>query len=528
MSKRFIVDFRIASEERNTYFSDDWQWPVEQSTYDDVLREFIEYAYRLPGDLSHNQPLKLAYELVEVDLLKELVSIVAVWIDVAVSKQKQLDLVFHPQQTLYEMFSTDRFESYSTVQEIYKARYGTLRSKVGRRLRRFGRWSGVNRISNPNLSISPNKLTSQITPESTTDFRIDPDDLSRARSNQSTAVPGIDELVDEILSHLDHSLKKIDAPFTTNGRSFLGELIANHLRNGSADQNVKLPVSNLGHSTHLYTGTGGIYRSRLASHLITREGGAVTRATHGGDTVLFEDPVWVNTELLFATNYVSYGAQAADVIRRLATEHPRAQSLQSVPTIYGAGSDYHSDLVPNTPSANSIEKDGSVAVIAASFTGERRVVPHVKVHDVVYLEWHSRLLDSIRELGYKAISKRHPKGIGSDLNLFTPNSDTELTQVGMASLANVEGFVLDIAGSAFMEAMCSLKPVVLIDIPTRRITSEGRSKILESAQIVKAEFAPSNRIQIEVEQLKEALAQPVDLEARHRFLSDYLLRPSAI
>jgi hypothetical protein len=426
------------------------------------------------------------------------------------------------------MFSNNKFETYSVVQDIYKARYGTLRSRAGRRLRRFARWSGINRVSNPNLSISPNKLTAQITPESTTDFRIDPDDLNRARLSQSTTVLGLDELVDEILGHLYHALETIDTPFTTSGRNFVHQLITNHLRNGSADQNVKLPVSNVDHSTHLYTGTGGIYRSRLASHLIAREGGTVTRATHGGDTVLFDDPVWVNTELPFATNYASYGAQAADVIGRLVTEHPRAQSLQSVPTIFAAGSNYHSELVSNASANEAIDIGGSVAVIAASFTGERRVVPHVKVHDVVYLEWHRRLLDSIRGLGYKTISKRHPKGLGADLNLFTPNSDTELTQTSMASLGNVEGFVLDIAGSAFMEAMCSLKPVVLVDIPTRRMTDEGRSRILESAQIVKAEFDSNNRIQIEVDQLREALIQPIDLDARHRFLSDYLLRPSAV
>ncbi len=281
MTDRFIVDFSVAHGDRFNYFTDDWKWPVAQSTYDDVLREFIEWSYRLPGELSHDETLRLPYELVEIDLLKELVSIVAVWIDVAESKRADLNLVTHPRQVLYGMFKLDSFDDYSVVQDIYQARYGTLRSRIGRRLRRFGRWSGIHRIDNPTLSISPNGLTNQIAPISVTDFRIDPDDLNSVRASRRNLHPGIEALAEEIVSHIDAPLKKIDSQLTPAGRNFVKGLIRNHLRHGCADQNMRLPVANVSSSTHLFTGTGGIYRSRLASHLVMREGGSVTRTTHG-------------------------------------------------------------------------------------------------------------------------------------------------------------------------------------------------------------------------------------------------------
>jgi len=74
--------------------------------------------------------------------------------------------------------------------------------------------------------------------------------------------------------------------------------------------------------------------------------------------------------------------------------------------------------------------------------------------------------------------------------------------------------------------MCSLKPIVLIDIPNRRLTEEGRRRIQESVKIVEANFDSQNRVQIDQVSLANALREPVDLDARHKFLNDYLLSPS--
>jgi hypothetical protein len=526
MGKRLIVDFRIAADEFDSLNSPDWAWPVPQSNYDDPLRKFTEWCNQLPTELAHNAQLKTAFELVEIEMMKELVSIAATWIDVAATKRYKLDLVFHPQQNLYRMFDEDRFTSYSLDQDIYSARFGTLRSQVGRRLRRLKQWSGMSRIRNSNLSISPNKLTTELLPLTVADIRLDIDDLNRVRARYKVDMGnGVDDLVNQITSQLDLQLTSIDSKFSANGRKFVAQIVESHIKHGISDQNLKLPISKIDQSTRLYTGTGGIYRSRLFSHLVQGDGGSVIRATHGGETVLFNDPLWPKIELPFANKYMTFGSRSAAIVEDQLNEHPRFKSDSSKPEIRAVGSQYHSNLISRSTTVEAIKDGDRIAVISAAFTGERRALPHIKIHDVVYLQWHARLLDSIRSLGYTALSKRHPKGLAAGKSLFAANSDVELIRVGMDSLANVAGYVFDITASAFMEAMCTLKPIVLIDIPNRRLTQEGRRRIQESVQIVEAYFDSQNRVQIDQASLADALREPVDLDARHKFLNDYLLSP---
>ncbi len=90
-----------------------------------------------------------------------------------------------------------------------------------------------------------------------------------------------------------------------------------------------------------------------------------------------------------------------------------------------------------------------------------------------------------------------------------------------------DAYVMDIAGGAFMEALCTLKPIVLVDIPNRRMTIEGRARISESVRIVRAEFDENNRVAADTSQIVEGLHAPVNIEARRRFIAGYLTVPGA-
>ena len=78
-----------------------------------------------------------------------------------------------------------------------------------------------------------------------------------------------------------------------------------------------------------------------------------------------------------------------------------------------------------------------------------------------------------------------------------------------------------------MEAICTPKPVVLIDIPIRKMRPEARELISRSVAIVSATFDERNRVIIDRSELHEGLEKPVDIDARERLIQDYLLRPSA-
>ena len=528
MSKRFVVDFKIAAAEQASLFTPEWRWPVPQSSYDNPLREFVERAYTLPAKLSHVKQLRGAFELVELDLLKDLVAALTSWIDVDASRKQNLNIVHGDTQRFYKMFTDDTFVEYSMIEELRAQRYKTLRSKIGRSVRRFGKNLRFTRLDGRRLGISPNVLTNQIAPADTPLFRIDDDTFVRRGSIDKNTSRRVEELANEISNQINTAFSRNDQDLTRNGIEYITRLISRYLAAGITDQRVKLPVNSSLDSIHLYTGSGGIYQSRLAAHLVHRAGGTVTRTTHGGDTVLFKDPFWVGMEVTGASHYITYGSTSADIIGDDFSNHPRAAGIDDHPQVAAAGSQYHRQLVESATPSTSIQPGANVVVVSASFTGELRPTPHVKIHDVPYLEWHTRLLQMIKNAGYKTISKRHPKGMAALQPLFTGSCDIELTGIGMNSIeTGIDGWVTDIAASAFLEAMCSLKPVVLIDIPTRRMTELARQRISESVQIVKATFDDANRVIIDSNDLTEALEKPFDLDARRRFLDDFLLAPSS-
>ena len=64
-------------------------------------------------------------------------------------------------------------------------------------------------------------------------------------------------------------------------------------------------------------------------------------------------------------------------------------------------------------------------------------------------------------------------------------------------------------------------------MPSRRLTDEGSARIGESIEIVRAEFDENNRVIADADRIVEGLRTPVNIEARRRFISEYLTEPSA-
>ena len=530
MTNRFVVDFRIASQNREDFFHDNWHWPVPQTEYDRPLAEIVNSGYDIPGQLSAEPALQAAYELVELDLIRDLSAALSSWIDVSIGHNKNLDLEFGRDQNFYRMFVDDRFNDYSMIEDLRTRRYRTFRSKVGRAIRRVRKKSKYMRVDGTSLTTSPNALTNEVMPSDISAFRLDFDDIVRQRRSLSHSDA---KLASDLASHLADQIQTIltreGHSLTPNGLEYIQQLVEKYIRAGLADRHYKLPLNSQLSSVTLFTGSGGIYQSRLAAHLINRAGGTVVRTTHGGDTVLFEDPFWVCTEITGASQYVTYGRASSEIISNQFSNHPRAQGVLDSPSIAATGSRHHRSLVDSADPQTSVPRGGNVAVISASFTGELRPVPWVKIHDVVYLEWHARLLHNVRNLGFKTISKRHPKGMGAGESLFADFCDIELKEIGMTSIpTRIDGWVTDIAASAFLEAMCSLKPVVLIDIPSRKMTDLARQRISESVQIVEAYFDENNRVAIDTDKLRQALETPFDIDARRRFLDDFLLTPNNV
>ncbi len=527
MGKRLVVDFRIAAIERDSLFTSDWHWPVNAETYDDPLREFVEWCSTIPAQLNDKPELRTAYELAEADLLVDLASIGGAWIDVSTARQLDLRLTFGATQRLYEMLDQDRFAGFSPINDARIAGELALRSPI-RRASRFLKKTvrGVRSVlkGRPNVhSISANPLLFELTGGQLNLFRLAYANVAVQRSRSQRPNTAISELASEIEKQLLSRLADVNHAPTENFNSYIHELVAGHLTNGWYDRDFTpgfTPTSQMA----LFTGTGGNYLARVVSQTFQKNGARVIRTTHGGDTALFNDPLWPSIELPFADTYVSFGTRAAELVQDAGDRHAAIRRLNRSVSVVAAGSEFHQQILDHSSASAEVK---TVHVISASFSGTRRAIPNIKIHDVVYMEWHRRLLTMIAAAGFNTVAKRHPKGNGADIPIFDDVATTELRLSGMAdTFDRTDAYVADIAGSAFIEALCTLKPIVLIDIPNRRLTEDARTQLSKSIVIVRASFDEHNRVIVDSNCIVEGLREPVDLAARHQFISDYLTSSS--
>ena len=77
-----------------------------------------------------------------------------------------------------------------------------------------------------------------------------------------------------------------------------------------------------------------------------------------------------------------------------------------------------------------------------------------------------------------------------------------------------------------MEALCTNKPVVLIEIPLRPLPEAGRKEVEEVCTIVQATYDEDNKIVADFDEIIRGLEKPVNAILRQAFVENYLLTPS--
>ena len=526
MADRFVVDFRVASAEKDTLFNQDWYWPIPQSTYDDSTREFVDWAFTLPAELTHDEKLGITYELCEADIIKDVASIIGTWIDVSTAQVQKLELVFHQDQLLYQMMDENQFSDYSPLEE-WRAKEKKSLERPSRRIARFARRRvhGLETLIKGRplvYSISANVLSKNLTQGRSRLLRLSYADLVTQRKNLQDVHPEIPDLAQTISSKVVSSLNNVGHPPTAQLNKYFSEIILKRLINAWQDKEF-MPGFTPSSEMTLFAGTGGSYRVRVVSHSFQRHGAKVIRMTHGGENFLFDHPLWSPQELPFTDIYVTHGIRAAEQLTPIAYRHKQVRKSKRNIPVLGGGSNYHSKILNGAKKPSKVE---TVFVTSASFEGTRRAIPNIKLHDLVYYEWHRRLLGIISSAGFTVISKRHPKGLGTAHELFDDVASHELMQVGMSeTFARADAFVMDIASTAMMEAICTLKPVVLVDIPNRQMLKAGLRDVKKIIQIVPAHFDERNRVVVDPNLLVEAIRKPVNVDARRQFIADYLTEP---
>ncbi len=527
MSKRLIIDSELATA-GNARTSDDWSWPVKHSQYDTPITNFIEWTDQLHELINVPEQMLSAFYISKPGLIKDISYIAAAYLDITLARQNGLTPEFNADKYLYEMVSNDSYP-HSAPTEIVSTPHpvgvrARLRNRVARYVRNRRFRQGI-KTHTANFSIGSNQLTSEISPSGTQSLRRTHEDVLRSRP--STRLPAdLADLVELISNKFVGEIESITGSTSQNFSEHIKWISKKYLTDGWKYTNSQDLVAGLPSNTKLFTGTGGGLAARITSYQFLRAGLDVVRTTHGGDSPMFTDVMWPATEFPFATTYVAYGEVGASSLISTINQRPDSTIPHYTKQVVAAGSKSHSTIHNSLRNAKP-RLIRNVTVIAGSFSGPYPVMPHMKLHDLVYLDWHRRLLTSISQYGYSVTSKRHPKGRLVDRNLFDGIVDHELISTPMSAVQeSTDAYVVDFPASAFMEALCTLKPVVLIDMGVRRMKQSARVELQKSVQFIEATFDEYNRIKIDETQLRNAIESPVDVDAREKLINDYLLRPS--
>lgn len=511
-----------------------FNWPISQQIYDSVARAFIKTLETISTDstLEENERFDLALSIVPI--ANESFYYASSHMILDTCDRLGQKYIFSPDCLYYNTIS--RYRTYpakaigSYLAEMKnERRRGFISKHISPRrkmLRRFRLLVKSKKNRQRVYKMTTNKLMEE--------WAL-PEEFTSLRSLTSTTGWGLERIGDQYpQTDLSNLIAQSFINILREHQFSTDKLLLEYLRQISA---IHLSIANFWRNKNhekyfntdrsiLLTGTAGGFESRLMSHVFQRNNLPVVRFTHGGDRGLMDDYRWHYQELMFADQYLVHGHTEAKQVSEAISRKTSKLTTKSIKVI-GVGSRFHADIRSRDSNYVTPTKIHDVMVVATSFLGEVRPAFASTGQEIVYLEWHLRLLKSIQNANFNVISKRHPKGQFNNTKLFSGLRIDELINGSFSDLTRTaDAFVFDFAASAFMEALCTNKPVVLIETPFRQLLPTGRREVEEICTIVTASYDENNRIVADFDAVIKGLSTPVDPILRQQFVENYLLSPS--
>lgn len=536
MARRLYLDSVSVAEAGFSEAFDDFSWPIHQQTYDDLSSSFIEFIEAKLADESvdSNQRIDLALSIIPI--ITECFYFASSYINVVSCERLNIDSVhsnrsvFFPTIVEHRNGNISASDSLTRLQPPAPAR--SIR-RTGLRLAKTFRTraSQLNLLAKSRLQ---HPVRYRMTSNALAKSWISPDDVS-LRSLVSFQGWSFESISDppkatEIDHYIARGLTDIVERLGYESDALLYEFVRRtasiHMTNAKIGREKNYERFINTRNSLLLTGTAGGFESRLMSYVFHRNNLPVVRFSHGADRGLFDDSRWHYPEFMFTDTYIVHGRTEADQVQ--STIDRTTSSLTSPKLkIFGAGSANHEAIHHKHFSTQPAQEIKNVMVVANSIKAEHRPAFASAGEEVPYIEWHRRLLTALSDTQYRVISKRHPKDYFINMTLFSDLADVELhTGAFTGQLDQADAFVFDFAASAFMEALCTDKPVVLVEFPHRKLSKIGRRDVSAVCTVVHAEYDEQNRIVADLELVLHGLQQPVDKNAREKFVHDYLLTQS--
>ena len=290
-------------------------------------------------------------------------------------------------------------------------------------------------------------------------------------------------------------------PYRGRTARLLQHLAASHLAAAAADVSALRDFDGLPET--LWSGTGGAYASRALGLEAIRRGGTAMRFDHGGATGFVENLEFLALiEFAVSSDFVTATKWIADAL--IAMGAPGLTAPLPSTRITGHTSD---PTFRRIPVARPGGPGRRLRVVYAPtvLLGFRQLYPCL-LPDVVYLDWQLRLVEQLLRLPIDLICKPHPEGLLQ--GRCHPLADFAPTHAGRfeALVDEADVFIFDYAPStAFWEAACTDRRVVLVDLGIARFTRFGQPLIDARCRVITADWDADNRPVLSQAALAEAV-----------------------
>jgi len=265
------------------------------------------------------------------------------------------------------------------------------------------------------------------------------------------------------------------------------------------------------------------YIGRLFAWRYRQIGRTVMRFAHGGERAFYDDYPWSLAELPWCDRYFCHSnAEAGHIARRVAEQRVVAAGPEDI-AFEGLGSRKHRALRAALARRRRPPRSGTVMYVAGGYLGEvLGDFPTRKPPDALYFEWQAWLLKAIRGLGFKVVTKVHPKGVLNEAMLLRPFSDAIIDGFFDCESHDADCYVFDFAGTAFFDALASDRGVVLIDMGTRPRDANSFDDLKQRCEVVVCEPGPGNRFRLDTDRLGAAIERAATARAwPERFFETY-------
>lgn len=267
----------------------------------------------------------------------------------------------------------------------------------------------------------------------------------------------------------------------------------------------------------IWAGTGGYWPSRALGIEVLRRGGEVHRFDHGGGmglNALCE--LWAATEFVVSSNYMmptpalANRVEASGVRRFLSSE-------RGIQVSGGRGDPLHRDATRILRTKRQSQR--RVTYTPVSLLGYRQMLPP-RLPDLVNLDWQLRFTELLKGLPVELTCRPHPVGLFSN----RPNPLAEVISLSERVfedlIADTDVFVFDyVQSTTFYEALCTDRPVVLIDFGLPVFEDDALAMLTARCRIVPAEFDAGNRPYVDAAKLESAICDGDDFADPSAFRS---------